>query len=247
MEDIHSSPISTFSVGKARKKNGCYMCPIYSNKKHPFYVNVNGATIVGIKDIGSTLVLKCKSALSYIDELTSVLLKVVELNHTEWFNSSIDETFIEEYFTSPIHYDNKNGVVIRLKLKNIEDIEHVHVQHKVNITFVLKNITFLRQKFYPVFEVHSLSVLDGNEFVEEVDETCTDGVEDEEVVPSFDEVLAMKNDTMTKLHNDANILRKTIEDANERLRHLTNSISKLESSKTIRDILSCCEQIQEDC
>lgn len=246
MEEITSCPVSTCCVGKARKKNGYYTCPIYSNKKHPFYVQLNHATIMSIKDVGNTVVLRCKNALSYMDELTSVLLKVVELNHTEWFNSSIDDSFIEEYFTNPIHYDNKNGIVLRLKLKNIDEIEHIHVHNKVNITLVLKNITFLRQKFYPVFEVHSISVIEHHGIHgDEQDED--DGLEDDEVVPSFDEVLAMKQEKITKLQRSAEALTKTIEASKTRLEQLNSNILQLQKCKSMNEILILCEELEKDC
>jgi hypothetical protein len=248
MDDIHSSPVSTFTVGKARKKNGFYMCPIYSNKKNPFYVHFDGALVIGIKDVGNTMILKCKSALSYMDELTSVLLKIVELNHTEWFNSSIDESFIEEYFTTPIHYDNRNGVVLRLKLKNIEDIEHIHLNQKTNITLILKNITFLRQKFYPVFEVHSVSPIEqANDFhVDDIEEDAEDD-DDDDVVPSFEEVLAIRNETLLQLQRHTSILQKEIDTSTTRLRNLLSYKSKLENCKLIDEILKCCEEIREVC
>jgi hypothetical protein len=236
-------------VGKARKKNGHYMCPIYSNKKEPFYVHFDGALVMGIKDVGNTVILKCKSALAYIDELTSVLLKVVELNHTEWFNSSIDESFIEEYFTTPIHYDNKNGVVLRLKLKNIEDIEHIHVNNKINVTFVLKNITFLRQKFYPVFEVHSVASIEKEHGfpidVDEIDEINEEV--DDDVVPSFEEVMAIKNETLQQLQRHTTKLQKEIDTLTTRLRNLLTYKTKLENCNLIGEILKYCEEIREVC
>lgn len=247
MDDIQSSHVSTFTVGKARKKNGYYMCPIYSNKKHPFYVHFDGALVTGIKDVGNTVILKCKSALSYMDELTSVLLKVVELNHTEWFNSSIDESFIEEYFTTPIHYDNRNGVVLRLKVKNIEDIEHIHFNKKVKITLILKNITFLRQKFYPVFEIHSLTPIEqDNDFCDDVND-IEEEIEEDDVVPSFEEVLAIKNETMLQLQRHTSELQKGIDTSTARLQNLLSYKSKLENCKLINEILKYCEEIREVC
>jgi hypothetical protein len=215
-------------VGKARKKNGHYTCPIYSNKKEPFYVHFNGALVMGIKDVGNTVILK------------------VELNHTEWFNSSIDESFIEEYFTTPIHYDNKNGVALRLKLKNIEDIEHIHVNNKINVTFVLKNITFLRQKFYPVFEVHSIaSIEQEQDFPIDVDEI--DEEVDDDVVPSFEEVMAIKNETLQQLQTHTSVLQKEIDTSTTRLRNLLTYKTKLENCNLIGEILKYCEEIREVC
>jgi hypothetical protein len=247
MESQQSSLISTLTIGKARKKNGHYTCPIYSNKKHNFYVRLNNATIMGIKEVGNTVVVKCKAMLSFMDELTSVLLKVVEINHTEWFNSSIDETFIEEYFTSPIHYDNKNGVVLRLKVKNIEDIEQVCLRNKVDMMCVLKNITFLRQKFYPVFEVQHICMAEGNDIDLIVDEFDCEDIEEEEVVPSFDEVLAMKQEKLGKLHEVAKSLMSIIKSSETKLAAVHDHIVYLDKCNTIASILKCCDEINEEC
>ena len=245
MESQQSSVISTLSVGKARKKNGYYTCPIYSSKKHNYYVRLNNATIIGTKEVGNSVIVKCKSMLPYMDELTSVLLKVVELNHTEWFNSSIDETFIEEYFTSPIHYDNKNGVVLRLKVKNIEDIEQSYLHSKVDIVCVLKNITFLRQKFYPVFEVHQLCIAQENN-IDFIAEDCED-IDEEDVNPSFDEVLAIKQEKLNKLYQTAKTLTSVIEASKTKLETVQKNMTHLEKCNSIASILKCCEEINEEC
>lgn len=248
MESMQSCDITTLSVGKARKKNSYYTCPIYSNRKHPFYVHMTNAYVMGIKDTGSTVILKCKSALSYMDELTSTLLKIVELNHTEWFNSSIDETFIEEYFTTPIHYDNRNGIVLRIKVKNLEDIDNACINNKVNVSLVLKNITFLRQKFYPVFEIHNITnVVDHefNEFLDDDGDVSQD--EDDDVVPSHDEVVAMKQETLTTLKNNVSVYQTTINETKSKLDKVLQYISKLEKCMKTNDILKCCEEIGEEC
>jgi hypothetical protein len=244
MESQQSSVISTLTVGKARKKNGYYTCPIYSSKKHNYYVRLNNATFMGIKEVGNTIIVKCKSMLPYMDELTSVLLRVVELNHTEWFNSSIDETFIEEYFTSPIHYDNKNGVVLRLKVKNIEDIEQSYLHSKVDIVCVLKNITFLRQKFYPVFEVHHVCVAQEND-INFIAEDCED-VDEEDVTPSFDEVLAIKQEKLTRLLQMSKSLTSIIESSKVKLETVQKNITHLEKCNSITSILKFCEEINEE-
>ena len=245
--EIQSSAISTLTISKARKKNGYYACPIYSEKRYPFYINIQDATLLSVKEIGSTLTLKCKNILSYMDNITSMLLRVVELNHTEWFNSSIDETFIEEYFTTPIHYDNNNGIVLRLKIKNIEDIDHAYVGNKINVILVLKNITFLRQKFYPLFEVHSLTMSSSSQqAVVESDEEDVD-VEDEDVVPSFEEVLAMKNEKLSNMKSECKALKTNIDNLSKKFDNILQNISNLESCKTIDEILKYCEEITEEC
>ncbi len=254
MEDMESSSIAALSVGKARKKNGYYTCPIYSKKdKRPFYVCIKGATIMAIKEVGNSLVLKCKSVLPYLDELTSSLLEAVELNHSEWFNSSIDEAFLEEYFTTPIHYDKRHGIVIRLKIKNLDDIEEHSLHKKVNATFVLKNITFLRQKFYPVFEIHSITCIDGDGYIDlhDGDDADADDVDDvdheeEDVHPSFDEVLAIKHEKLQSMINLASKVDDNIKDLTKKLSMLKQYISNLENCNSIESILKCCEETIDD-
>lgn len=252
MEDMETSSIANLSVGKARKKNGHYICPIYCKKdKRPFYVCMKGANVMAIKEVGNSLVLKCKSILPFLDELTSALLEVVELNHSEWFNSSIDEAFLEEYFTNPIHYDKRHGIVVRLKVKNLDDIEEQLLHQKVNATFVLKNITFLRQKFYPIFEIHSVSCVDesGNGYIDlhDGDEYEIDNDDEEDVNPSFDEVFAMKREKLESMIDVACKIEDNIQDLSKKLAFIKQSILKLENSNSIETILKCCEEIDDEC
>jgi hypothetical protein len=248
-EDLQSSPICSLNVGKARKKNGYYTCPVSCKRdKKPFYVHCKGATLMGVKEIGNTLMIRCKNILPYIDELTSSLLQVVELNHTEWFNSSIDETFLEEYFTTPIHYDNKHGIILRMKIKNIEEIESVYLQTKVDITFVFKNITFLRQKFYPVFEVFNMvpAVVSEFEIKDDIEQDVNDE-EEEDVVPAFDEVLSIKQEKMEQLSKISEKTQESIDILSMKLEILKKHILNLENSNSAHTILKCCEEIDEEC
>ncbi len=243
MSPENTTPLDTIHVGKARKKNGYYSCPIMSlNKRDPFVISFDVAQILDVKESSSTLIIKCKDMLPFMNGLSTTILSIVELNHENWFNSSIDDAYIEEMFVSPVYYDPKHGAVLRIRIKNLDEfpIESL-IGKTAKMIFDLKNMMFARQKFFLIFKLHEiketkLTKYIENKFVDENDDTDADEVETEDLTPTYDEVIAMKHDKLNELEE----IRASLI---EKIKHLSHNISFLTSCKSIPEILKACEEI----
>lgn len=234
-----TTPIEQLHVGKARKKNGYYTCPIQSsNKRDSFLISVNAAQLLDVKESSSTLLLKSKDTLNYMNELSSLILSVVELNHESWFNSSIDDAYIEEMFVAPIYYDPKHGAILRIRIKNLEEFSLTSfVGKKVNIVLDLKSMMFARQKFFLNFKLSDIQEHNvSSNFVD--DDEGTDDDDTDDLTPSFDDVIAIKQEKLQELEE----LRASLF---EQVQNLSTKISFLSSCNTIPEILKACEEIAD--
>jgi hypothetical protein len=248
-EDIVSN-IDDLHIGKARKKDRYYVCPVTNHQlKTSFYISLKDALMINVKENSKTLHVKCQKMSKYFDTLNEKIINIVRKNSNSWFNTSIDDDLIEEYYISTLQYDKKKGETLRLKIKNIEDIEMSTLTEgtMVNVVLTLKYIKFYKQKFFPEFELLSIEHTSKNNnisFIEdEIDSYIT---EDEEEVPNplYDEIQNIKLECLQKLNSNYEQLETNILTMSQKSATLKNAITKLEECSNFQDIIKLCEQYQ---
>jgi hypothetical protein len=246
-----SSPIDNLVIQKAKKKEGFYICPIGCNTmKYPFSLYFDKVTILQLRETSGSLVFKCKPMCKYMDELNDRIIDIVRENSGSWFNTSIDEDFIEEYYISTLQYDKKRGETIRLKVKNIDELDQEVLETNGTLHVTFKNLKFYKQKFFPEFEFVSFNpLLDTSTHDENMfslnDEDWDEDVDDDEVPkPTFDEVQLMKQETISSLTNKHMNLMDLINSTNARCLVLDNAIEQLKSCKDLNTIIQMCETYQ---
>lgn len=247
MHQFQSSCIDDMVVGKARKKEGYYICPIgCEERKVPFVISLNKAKIVTVKETSNTLVLKCKDAAAtrFMDELNERIIDEVRTNSSTWFNSSIDNDLIDEYYISTLQYDRKQGETIRIKCTNLEDIEAGTAKlANLQIVLTLKHLKFFKQKFFAEFQVEGIeSVASGSGFVDDDDEDCF--VEDECPLPSYDEVMAIKQETLAKMGAVRAQIATELDQLSIKNEQVKSFVKNLEMVKDLYDIIKMCEEGQ---
>lgn len=241
MTDYKTTDISQLTFGKARKKEGFYICPV----KGEFSLCFNNVYIINIKESSNTLIIKCKEkeTTKYLDDFNRKVLDIVIRKSASWFNTSIDADLIEEYYISTLQYDKQRGETIRLKVKNIDDIEEVkEFEGTISITLSLKYLKFFKQKFYPEFQVEVIETLDNNENILELysdDEYCED--DEEHPVPSYEEIMIMKEECMKTLRDHCNNLTETLCRIEKEYNETFEKLTKLGNSENIKDIIELCE------
>jgi hypothetical protein len=166
------------------------------------------------------------------------------LNHESWFSSSIDDAYIEEMFVAPIFYDPRHGAILRIRIKNVDEFQLPSlIGRKVKLVLDLKNMVFARQKFFLNFKLQDIQDIQThngqNSFVDdEEEELDTDDEESDDLTPSFDDVIAIKQEKLSELEE----LRATLF---EKVQSLSAKISFLSSCNTIPEILKACEEIED--
>ncbi len=244
---FQSSSISDIHIGKAKKKEGFYLCPVNLENRNSFNVVLKEASIVNIKEISNTLIIKSKSSSGYMDKLNDKIVETVRLNSSTWFNSSIDDDVIEEYFISTLQYDKKNGETIRIKVKNIDELEASQLDGRLTLVLTLKHIKFFRQKFFPEFQIESITSgnhVNSMDFVDDSDNDDFD-VDDEEVpLPSFEEVQNIKKECLENLEKKQTSLKAKLTELQESYTSVNNSINLLQKCNDIAEIIKCCEEYQ---
>lgn len=251
-KDYSCSEVTDIQISKAKKREGFYICPVTSSSsRSPFIVCLNGATIIDVKETSHTVVMKCKGMTHYMDSLNDIILDVVRENSSSWFSTRIDDDLIDEYYISTLQYDKKKGETIRIKIKNIEEIEEQFQDCKINIVLSLKYIKFYKQKFFPEFELQLIehSVYQSEkcalEFLETSDEEGGFSSDEEEVpLPSYEEIHAMKTECIEKLYDSKSVFEDSYTSIAKKLTKVGDAIHKLETCNDFSTIIRLCEEYQ---
>jgi hypothetical protein len=236
-----TTDISQLSFSKAKKKEGYYICPV----KGEFTICFDKVSIINIKDTSNTLIIKTKDKemTKFMDDFNNKILETVIQNSPSWFNTNMDTDLIEEYYISTLQYDKQKGETIRLKIKNIDDIEEAkELNGNVSLALSLKYLKFFKQKFYPEFQVEVIEALDNNENSLEMysdEEYYAD--EEEHPVPSHEEVMLMKEECMKTLRNHCNELTEKLCEIEKEYNDSFEKLSKLGNSEKSKDIIELCE------
>lgn len=252
--DYSCDEVTDIQIGKAKKREGFYICPVTcASSKTPFTICFKNASLMELKETSHTVVMKCKSMTRYMDALNDMVIDVVRENSASWFNTRIDDDLIDEYYISTLQYNKKRGETIRLKIKNIEDIEEQMHDGKVNMVVCLKYIKFYKQKFFPEFElqmIESVNDKTGNsnalEFLDDVsDDDALYTSDDEEIpVPSCEEIEAMKSECVAKLYGMKDNLEEDYTSIAEKLTKVADAIHNLEICTDLTTIMRLCEDYQ---
>jgi hypothetical protein len=238
--DYMMTDVGTLAFSKAKKKEGFYICPV----KGTFTLRLDNVSIVSIKDTSNTLILKCKDKqiTKYMDDFNHKILSIVTENSSSWFNTNIDSDLIEEYYISTLQYDKKRGETIRLKIKNIDDIENAKdLGEYVSIALSLKYLKFFKQKFYPEFQVELVETIENNNNFEMYSDDEFYGDEEEHPVPSFEEVMTMKEECMNTLRNKCDELTEKLCEIENQYNECFEKLAKLDNCENLTDIIKLCE------
>jgi hypothetical protein len=238
--DYTMTDIENLAFSKAKKKEGFYICPV----KGTFTLRFDNVSIVSIKDTSNTLILKCKDKeiSKYMDDFNHMILKIVTDNSSSWFNTNIDKDLIDEYYISTLQYDKKRGETIRLKLKNIDDIEEAKdLGEYVSIALSLKYLKFFKQKFYPEFQVELVEATEDHSNLEMYSDDEFFGDEEEHPVPSFEEVMIMKEECMKTLRNKCDELTEKLCEIEKEYNESFEKLAKLDNCEKLTDIIKLCE------
>lgn len=235
--------IDTLIIGKAKKKEGFYVCPV----KGTFTIVFPKSSIVTIKETSNTLILKSKdkSMTRYMDDLNNKIMSIVKDNSSSWFHSRIDDELIEEYYISTLQYDKRRGETIRLKIKNIEEVEEAKdIDTDVKVVVTFKGLKFFKQKFYPEFQVDMVEAFENdNEPMfnddEHMDELFVD--DDEHPLPSYEEVMSMKEEYMQSLKKSCDELADKLQQIEIKYKEQFEKLTSLASCENITEIIELCE------
>ena len=249
-----SSNVEHLTIQKAKKKEGFYICPAgYKSVKIPFTITFENAKILNIRETSNTVIIKCKLMSKFMDELNERIIDLVRENSGSWFNSTIDDELIEEYYISTLQYDKKRGETLRLKVKNIDELDSDVLGSKGTLSVCLKHLKFYKQKFFPEFDIQSFTLSSNNtsdapifqcDSDEEDDSDSFEESEDEIPKPTFEEVQTIKLEMLTKLQQNRTDLQSQLSNIQHALENLQNAISNLQTSHEPNDIIKLCESYQ---
>lgn len=247
MEDnqFNTSSVDTLTICKARKKEGFYVCPV----KGTFTIVFERSHILAIKETSSTLILKCKNKTMtrYMDDLNNKILDIVKNSTSTWFNSRIDDDLIDEYFISTLQYDKRQGETIRLKIKNIDEIEEAKdIDSDVMIVLAFKGLKFYKQKFFPEFHIELVEALESeNLMFDSMNNEDDLHQDDEHPLPLYEEVMLIKEECLKSLRKSCDDLAKQMHKIELLYNNSFEKLTTLDSCENINEIIKLCEDYQK--
>jgi hypothetical protein len=252
--EYETSRVDILTISKAKKKEGFYVCPV----KGVFNIVFPRSSIISIKETSNSLIIKSKdkSMTRYMDDLNDKILTIVKESSSFWFNTRIDDDLIDEYYISTLQYDKRQGETIRLKIKNLDEIEEAKdfdSASDVKIVVTFKGLKFFKQKFYPEFQIDLVEVLEreiGDPMFNDedhLDELFVD--EDEHPLPSFEEVMAMKDECLKSLKSSCDELAEKLRDVELLYQQQFDKLTTLSSCEKMNEIIELCEDYRKtyDC
>lgn len=256
---MQSSDLEHLVIGKAKKKEGFYVCPVSCEERaNPFVVVLKKAQILRVKETSNTVIIKTRDKVSsrYMDKLNEKIIDIVSTNTSSWFNSNIDNDLIDEYYISTLQYDQKNGETLRLKCINIEEIsENNNIQANtrlqgLELVLVLKHLKFYKQKFFAEFEIENIDSKNEMMFLET--DVKNDPIEDpyeyydetEIPLPTVDELMTIKTENLKVLNEYQSTLQKQIETLSIKVDNIKMCQEKLENANTYDSIMSCSSECE---
>lgn len=241
-----SSNLDDIEVQKAKRKDGVYVCSISLKGKQAFNVSFPRTSILDTRKSSNTIIIQSKKMNRYMDELNERIIAIVKANTNAWFNTNIDEELIDEYFISTLGFNKKCGEFIRLKLTNIEDLDEEALEGGLyDMCLTLRHIKFYKQKFYPEFELKTIQAAHGEPvFVDDDTDDFVVDEDDDEPLPSFEEVDNMRQEFINKLNIMTTTLQQQIADLQEKSTLAENYISMLKKCADVNSIIKTCDECQ---
>jgi len=247
-----TSHIDTLSISKAKKKEGFYICPVKGSC--PFTIVFPMAVILCIKDTSNTLIIKSKdkTMTRYVDDLNEKILSIVKESSQHWFNTRIDDDLIDEYYISTLQYDKRKGETVRLKVKNLDEIEEAkEFNGNVKLVLTFKHLKFYKQKFYPEFQIEFVELIedDGHQNEplfqddEHLDEIFVD--EEEHPLPSYEEVMNMKDECLKSLKQTCDLLAEQMRDLESSYQDNFDKLTNLSNCDKVSEIIEMCEDYRK--
>jgi hypothetical protein len=238
-----SSAIDTIVIGKARKNEGFYICHVTTLEKTPFFVVLDNAQVLDIKETSNTVIVKSKCSARYMDDLNEKIIDIVKQNSSNWFSTSIDNELIDEYYISTLQYDKKRGETIRIKVRNIDEITDKSLSRHVKFILVLKYLKFYKQKFFAEFNIEAVHPAETAQCSDVfLDDDCED--DQEYALPSYEEVQAIRMDCLEKLYKCRNKILEEMEKCQSQSQMLDEAIESLEVCNDFNRIMEICEEYQ---
>lgn len=167
-----------------------------------------------------------KDVLKKIAELDDFCKDHVRMNASRWFAKSLDENVIDEYYMSSIVMSPNDGCLVKLKLKNTEDLLK---SMRYDVILAIYGLRFYKQRFVAEWEIGSVKLLE-NDFVGSyADNSDDDSDDDDGVDVATEDLNAIADDLLSRISIKMNSF-------DEKLQHLDAFYKQLSDPLVVKTV-----------
>jgi len=171
----------------------------------------------------------------------------VRMNASKWFAKSLDENVIDEYYMSSVVLSPDEGCLVKLKLKNVEELLQ---PMRYDILLSIRGLRFYKQRFVAEWELCGVKRLE-TDFVNSYDEDESDeeliyGAADSGVVEvTADDLHAISTDLIFRVKSKMGSIEGQIEPLQKELIRLGGVLTQLGDSRVSKTV-PLLDKIAED-
>jgi hypothetical protein len=176
-----------------------------------------------------------KDILRKVIEFDDFCKEHVRMNATRWFSKSLDENVIDEYYMSSIVMSPTDGCLVKLKLKNAEDLLKIM---RYDVLLAIRGLRFYKQRFVAEWEMSSVKLLE-NDFVgsyaedsgDEEDQFSCDGID-----VATEDLDAVAKDLLLRIAAEMRLLENKIKPMDVKLQSFDALYKQLSDPRVLKTV-----------
>lgn len=181
-----------------------------------------------------------KDILRKIIEFDDFCKEHVRMNATRWFSKSLDENVIDEYYMSSIVMSPIDGCLVKLKLKNADELLKLM---RYDVLLGIRGLRFYKQRFVAEWEICSVKLLENDfvgSFADDEDQYSCDGVD-----VATEDLEAVANDLLSRIVAEMRLIENKIKPMEEKLQNL-DALHKQLSNPCVLKTVTMLDNIAEE-
>jgi hypothetical protein len=250
--DIRDLHMGSLSIQKPKKHQESLFGRIVGDNGNAMSYYFYNVQVVKHKRVshhdGAYTVLYIKSSKEIIRKLVEFddfCKEHVRLNASRWFAKSLDENVIDEYYMSSVLVSPSDGCLIKLKLRNVEDLLDVL---RYDVLLSVRGLRFYKQRFVAEWELCGVKRLE-TDFVSSYD----DGDSDEEeifggaagVEVTDEDLQAVTTDLIVRVESRIELVKGQIDPLQKELERLNGVRDQLVNPRVPKTV-ALLDKIAED-
>lgn len=172
-------------------------------------------------------------------DLNTNIIETVKENNASWFHTNMNAELIEDYYSSTFVYDKQYRDLIRLKCIGNESTLQPFLEQVVDLTVTFMNLRFYKQKFVVEVSVNELHPVPSQLLFVNEQDVSEEGEEDPE--PNADDVLKIKEESLTTLADEIENLTSQVTNISTRITFLKQHKAVLENATNLSKITEICD------
>lgn len=252
--DIRDLHLGSLSIQKPKKNQDSLFGKVLGDNGNPISYYFYNVHVIKHKRVshhdGAYTVLYIKAPKDItrkLVEFDDFCKEHVRVNASRWFAKSLDENVIDEYYMSSVVLSPNDGCLVKLKLKNVEELLQ---QMRYDILLSIRGLRFYKQRFVAEWELCGVKRLETdfvNSYDDESDEEVLYGgaTENGVVEVTAEDLQAISTDLVVRVTSKIESIQGQIDPLQRELGRLQGILQQLTDPRVLKTV-ALLDKIAED-